>query len=69
MRYLVGNIKKDSIQTLAVGPDQMKLNDMAEPPLAEHPVTPCVMSCPSCDACVFTLKISPHRMIALDIRP
>lgn len=38
MRYLVGNIKKDSIETLAVGPHQMKLNDMAKPPLAEHPV-------------------------------
>ena len=38
MRYLVGNIKKDSIETLAVGPQQMKLQDMAKPPLAEHPV-------------------------------
>lgn len=38
MRYLVGNIEKDSIQALAVGPHQMKLADMAPPPLAEHPV-------------------------------
>lgn len=39
MRYLVGDIDKDSIQALAVGPQQMKLNDMAEAPLAEHPVS------------------------------
>ena len=39
MRYLVGNIQKDTIQTLAVGPHQMKLNDMAKPPQAEHPVS------------------------------
>ncbi len=38
MRYLVGNIDKDTIQALAVGPHQMKLADMAPPPLAEHPV-------------------------------
>lgn len=38
MRYLVGDIDKDTIQAMSVRPDQMILNDMAPPPEAEHPV-------------------------------
>lgn len=39
MRYLVGEIDKDTIQAIAVRPDQMILEDMAPPPEAEHPVS------------------------------
>lgn len=38
MRYLVDDIDKNSIQAMAVGPQQMILEDMAPPPQAEHPV-------------------------------
>ena len=39
MRHLVGDIDKDTIKAMSVRPDQMKLNDMAPPPEAEHSVS------------------------------
>ena len=42
MRYLVGDIDKDTIQGMAVGP-QLPLYDMAKPPEAEHPVSALLM--------------------------
>ena len=51
MRYLVGDIDKDTIRGMAVGP-QLPLYDMAKPPEAEHPVSALLMMGPRKTYCV-----------------